>query len=305
MPMPAPSVSMLGVSMRATPMNYKRTSARSARSSRNDELQDDQRDQGEVLSSTRDRRLSARGTGTSTRGEQRSTRRDRRGRSSASASHLSLVEQRRGKTGSTRTVDRRRTAASERDLGQGQDSQREEFVSRPAVYTADAPAGNGVLDRLRGRESSRPSARASARRDSAQVVESYAPARRLHMPPLPVILLLGISIALGVVILMGPARMYYAAWRDEGILEAQYEVVAAQYDDLSHDIERLQTLEGIEDLARRRGYAYPDEKALVVRELEEQEFVGPVSLEDAIEEHEKNLPWYVGMLDAFFDYHYE
>lgn len=119
------------------------------------------------------------------------------------------------------------------------------------------------------------------------------------------VLLVGISIALGIVILMGPARMYYAAWRDEGILEAQYEAVAAQYDDLSHDIERLQTVEGIEDLARRRGYAYPNEKALVVRELEEQEFVGAVSLEDAIEEHEKGLPWYVGVLDTLFDYHYE
>lgn len=173
----------------------------------------------------------------------------------------------------------------------------DEVVSRPAVYTGDAPKNDGVLSRIRALRSSG--------RGESRVRETRAPARRLHVPSWPVLLLVAISIALGVVILMGPARMYYAAWRDEGILEAQYAVVEAQYKDLTHDIERLQTLEGIEDLARRRGYAYPDEKALVVRELEEQEFVGTVSLEDAVEEHEKSLPWYVGVLDAFFDYHYK
>ena len=125
------------------------------------------------------------------------------------------------------------------------------------------------------------------------------------MPSFPILFLVAVSVALGVMIFMGPAREYYASWRDEGILEAQYKVVSEQYSDLQHDIERLQTVEGIEDLARKRGYAYPDEEALVVQELEEQEFIGTVSLEDAVKEHEANLPWYVGVLDVVFDYHYK
>lgn len=192
------------------------------------------------------------------------------------------------------------TRTTARDHAASQDG----VVSRPAVFTGEGSAGDGLLDRLRALRSSGTTTRASSRRTSRER-DASAVARGLSAPSLPILFLVAISVALGVMIFMGPAREYYASWRDEGILEAQYKVASEQYSDLQHDIERLQTVEGIEDLARKRGYAYPDEEALVVQELEEQEFVGTVSLEDAVKEHEANLPWYVGVLDVVFDYQYE
>lgn len=105
-----------------------------------------------------------------------------------------------------------------------------------------------------------------------------------------------------VLLLYGPARSLYAAWREAGVLQAEYEVLAEQNAELNHRLERLQTLEGIEDEARRRGYAYPDEEALVVNGLEEELLADPAAVDEAIADHEANLPWYVPILDALFGY---
>lgn len=119
-------------------------------------------------------------------------------------------------------------------------------------------------------------------------------------------LVLLVVVAMLIVALMGPARDYYAAWREAGILQVEYEAVAAQNAELNHNLERLQSLEGIEDEARLKGYVYPDEEALVVEGLDEgKSATDPKLVEAAVAEHEANLPWYVRMLDSLLGYSHE
>ncbi|MDO4536587.1 MAG: septum formation initiator family protein, partial [Coriobacteriales bacterium] len=133
-------------------------------------------------------------------------------------------------------------------------------------------------------------------------------ASRLHLPGLerlphiPIPVIVAAFIALALVIIYGPARTYYAAWRESGILEAEYQVVAEQNAELNDELARLQSLEGIEDEARKRGYAYPNEEALVVDGVEEEVLADPSLAAAAVAEHEANLPWYVQVLDTVLGY---
>ena len=111
-----------------------------------------------------------------------------------------------------------------------------------------------------------------------------------------------VAIAIAVGIIMGPARAYYLAWREAGVLQVEYEVLEQQNKELDHEIDRLQTLEGIEDEARRRGYVYPNEEALVADGVEEEKMADPAQVEAAIDSYEESLPWYVHVLDSFFGY---
>lgn len=159
-------------------------------------------------------------------------------------------------------------------------SRKENIAARPAVYTAK-PERQGLLSRFRLPSISLPS------------VDVFA------IPGWVVAL---VAFAIALVIMYGPARMYYAAWRDAGVLHAEYEILAEQNDELNHEIERLQTLEGIEDEARSRGYVYEGEEALVVEGLEEEQVADPALVDAAVEEYQKSLPWYVGILDLVFGY---
>ena len=135
---------------------------------------------------------------------------------------------------------------------------------------------------------------------------------RIHLPSIhvpevsfstiPVWAIAIVAVAIVVAVVAGPARNFYIAWRDAGVLQAEYDALTVQNDELNHEIERLQTLEGIEDEARRRGYVYPDEEAVVVEDLEEEQVADPALIDAAVEEHERTLPWYVGILDAIFGY---
>ena len=183
---------------------------------------------------------------------------------------------------------RRTDAGSNNSIGIGDPHVREQEkrpVSRPAVYTADAPkeglAGRFDLSRLRLPE--------------------------LHMPSLsvtsiPIPLVVALALALVAVVVFGPARTYYVAWRQAGVLNAEYTALASQNEELNHEIERLQTREGIEDEARNRGYVFPNEEALVVEGMEPKQVADPALVDAAVEEHEKSLPWYIGLLDMLFGY---
>ncbi len=156
----------------------------------------------------------------------------------------------------------------------------EDYQARPAVYTAE-PQKQSLRSRI-------------------QLPTLRMPSISARAIPVWVVVLLAIAIASAIV--MVPVRNYYLAWREAGVLQAQYEVVAAQNEELNHDIDRLQTLEGIEDEARERGYVYPDEEALVVKGVEEGIVADPALVEEALEEYEKSLPWYVGVFDKLFGY---
>ena len=103
-------------------------------------------------------------------------------------------------------------------------------------------------------------------------------------------------------ILAGPVCTLYAAWRDAGIVEAEYDALVEQNQELQGRLDDLNSLPGIEDEARRRGYAYPDEEALIVDNLEQEILADPAKVDEAIAEHEANMPWYVDVLDTLLGY---
>lgn len=123
-----------------------------------------------------------------------------------------------------------------------------------------------------------------------------------ELPSVPVPLLVLVAIAAMVWMLVIPARSFYAAWREQGALAVRYEVLTQQNEELNHKLERLQSLEGIEDEARRRGYAYPDEEALVVDGIEEEMVADPARVDEAIDAYERGLPWYLHVFDFLFGY---
>ena len=300
MPMPVPAVSMLGVSMRAT-----RWSDRGSEYTR---PRESERQAGRRRGSGEASWTSAADKGTRGDARSRSTRKDLvalRGGLYQDPSDDGADDAVRGgrsrryatssRAASLRIADDR---GSREDLRHGagrdeseQEDARDRIQARPAVYTADASADG------RGSRSHAGDETATTWRDALSERVSG-----LSLPSLPLLLIVGLVLALTVVIVAGPVRTYYAAWRDEGILDAQYEVVAAQYEELSGEVERLQTIEGVEEAARERGYVYPDEEALVVTGLEEDEPSEAALIEEAVAQHEANQPWYVHVLDSIFGY---
>ena len=167
--------------------------------------------------------------------------------------------------------------ADRRARGRGQtarlvaDQRSEQIKARPAVYTAP-------------------------------VKSRKQPLANVTLPAWAPFVLVLIALALVGIILYGPAKMFYGAWRDNGKLEARYEALTKQNEELNYEVDRLQSLSGIEDEARRRGYAFPDEEALVVDNLEVDDPTDPEKVEEAVREHERNRPFYVQVLDQFFGY---
>ena len=92
----------------------------------------------------------------------------------------------------------------------------------------------------------------------------------------------------------GPAKGLYQAWRTEGIRQAELSELTATNETYQQDIDRLQTREGIEDEARRRGYVAEGEKSIVVEGLETEE--------DAQAESDGETPWYLRLTDTIFQY---
>lgn len=154
-----------------------------------------------------------------------------------------------------------------------------DIQSRPAVYTG-TPKHASVFSRV------------------------HLPSLNLRdgAPAIPIPLLVVIGLAIAIVVVAGPARTYYLAWRESGVLEAEYAALDSSNAELNQQIERLQTLDGIEDEARERGFVYPDEKALVVEGVEPRAVADPELVDAAVKEYEKSLPWYVGVLDMLFGY---
>lgn len=161
----------------------------------------------------------------------------------------------------------------------------ERVQSRPAVYTGEAR-----------------SVEREPRFKQAFARLSEFDSSRIGMSILSVPFVLLVALVIAVAMIAGPARTYYHAWRDAGRSKAEYEALAALNEELNHEVGRLQTLEGIEDAARTRGYVYPDEEALVVTGIEEEEVPDSQIVAEALEKHEGGLPWYVGLLDTVFGY---
>ena len=134
--------------------------------------------------------------------------------------------------------------------------------------------------------------------DLAERAGSIGDAARSH----PGIIITLVAVILAVVMLYAPTRNYYVAWRSSQDLQAYYQAISEQNEALLQDVGRLTSQEGIEDEARRRGYVYPNEEALVADGVEEEKMADPDQVEAAINSYEESLPWYVHVLDSVFGY---
>ena len=117
--------------------------------------------------------------------------------------------------------------------------------------------------------------------------------------------LVAIIFAVVVGFLYGPARDLYVAKRDEQVLSARLEQINAENDQLTEALQTLQTREGIEDEARRRGFVSWGETLVHVEGLEGVEGSQSTSGSNNIVGHqneEEEQPFYITVLDFIFQY---
>lgn len=93
----------------------------------------------------------------------------------------------------------------------------------------------------------------------------------------------------------GPCKTYYKAWRAGLDLQDQLTDLNSSNDQYKSDIQSLQTREGIEDEARRRGYVSEGETKVVVEGLSDD-------ADDSSSSTEAELPWYIQLGDKVFHY---
>lgn len=92
-----------------------------------------------------------------------------------------------------------------------------------------------------------------------------------------------------------PAQGLYRAWRDQGVQQETLDGLNASIEEYQGDISRLQTREGIEDEARRRGFVDEGEVGVVLEGAPEESDDAPANEGEA-------LPWYVALGDVVFQY---
>ncbi len=134
----------------------------------------------------------------------------------------------------------------------------------------------------------------SAASDTASRAEEFASAHRL-----PVII--AAVVIATVVMLYGPACNLYAAWRSGLDLQATYDATTQSNDQLTSDVNALMTPEGVQDLARERGYVGEGETGVVVEGLSDDSTEAtPMGTGTVVS---ADVPWYVGVADTIFQYH--
>lgn len=158
---------------------------------------------------------------------------------------------------------------------------------RPAGRVSQQPRrARGAADGARAAQ--RPSRAGSALDRARGLAEAAGRAR------VPLIALAIVAVVL--VTLYGPAKDLYCAWREQGASQQTLDELNASIDEYQSDIDRLQTREGIEDEARKRGYVEEGESGVTATGLPEE------GGEDVAEE---SLPWYLSLGDVVFQYQEE
>lgn len=101
-----------------------------------------------------------------------------------------------------------------------------------------------------------------------------------------------------------PARNYYVATRDAQELAYKLDQTNSNNETLRGDVNTLETQEGIEDAARKRGYVKEGETAVSVEGVDDSSTSGS-SVTSIIADDQSSipdLPWYASALDAVFFY---
>ncbi len=108
------------------------------------------------------------------------------------------------------------------------------------------------------------------------------------------------ALVLGVLMAMyGPVQTYYRAWRAGQDLQAQLDELNASNEQYKDDIQALQTREGIEDEARRRGYVTNGETKVVVDGLNDG---SDDSSQSSDGDQQAQKLWYIELGDKVFHY---
>jgi len=103
--------------------------------------------------------------------------------------------------------------------------------------------------------------------------------------------------------LYGPLRDYYVARRSHDALTAQLTQLTVANDQIQDHVDALQTREGIEDEARRRGYVEDGAQAVNVTGLPEGVDAQATGSDVAfMKKREAEAPWYQEFLDFIFQY---
>ncbi|MCI1879012.1 MAG: septum formation initiator family protein [Olsenella sp.] len=124
--------------------------------------------------------------------------------------------------------------------------------------------------------------------------EGFAAAHRLP------IIIAAVVIAT-VVMLYGPVRNLYSAWRSGLDLQATYAATTQSNDQLTNEVDTLMTPEGVQDLARERGYVGEGEAGVVVEGLSDDTTDATPMGTGAVVS--ADVPWYVRVADVIFQYH--
>lgn len=132
--------------------------------------------------------------------------------------------------------------------------------------------------------------RGAGRSSSPQALSAPAAFVMDHRLPLLVVAI----VAALVFMLYGPTRDYYRAWRRSLELQATYDAIVADNQSVQDDVSRLQSRQGIEEEARKRGYVDEGETAVVVEGLPDEDAGSTDATLD--------LPWYLQVGDLVFGY---
>ena len=96
--------------------------------------------------------------------------------------------------------------------------------------------------------------------------------------------------------LYGPACNLYAAWRSGLDLQATYDATTQSNDQLTNEVDALMTPEGVQDLARERGYVGEGETGVVVEGLSDTSTdATPMGTGTVVS---ADVPWYVNVADC-------
>ena len=112
------------------------------------------------------------------------------------------------------------------------------------------------------------------------------------------------AIALAGLMLYGPVRDLYLASRRLDTLQATYDILVEENNQIREELELLQTRDGIENEARARGYVEPGETKVVVEGLPQEEDPATAYMIEDIELPDDRA-WYIRMLDDLFGYNPE
>ncbi|WP_129583829.1 hypothetical protein [Thermophilibacter mediterraneus] len=138
----------------------------------------------------------------------------------------------------------------------------------------------------------RPRATEAAARGARTATERLAGAVSWAMGARRLLVCVGVALVV-LVALYGPARDLYCAWRLQDGKQETLDGLNQSIDEYQQDIDRLQTREGIEDEARKRGYVSEGETGVIAEGLPEDQ---------EAEEAPAELPWYLAVGDFVFQY---